>query len=232
VRLELRMESIIGVLGIGFALLGILLTEKGIKRSLLIGMWAGFGLFCLLSLDAIADSIYILYPLIFLAALSLAGVLETLLGRMTEIQLKPVSLAFLVAVLVVASGMGMLDGRRLVKANPEQIPVDFWRSLGQKMGTEAVFVSNTDAVTLPLAYYGNVRTACLKSSGCETSLSQLMPAISGYQTYFVTFTRDLTQDPEVSVIFDTGMLNCDAGSGVTVFPLTYIDSFCKIPTKP
>jgi len=47
VRLELRMENMVGVLGIGFALLSILLGGKGERRSFLIGLWIGFGVMCL-----------------------------------------------------------------------------------------------------------------------------------------------------------------------------------------
>ncbi len=228
-RLELRTESIIGALGIGFAVLGILLTAKGVKRSLLTGMWVGFGLFCLLSLNSIANSIYLLYPLIFLTALSLVSIMEALLERISELKMQAVSAAVLVAVLIVGAGLGMLDGRRLVKANPDQIPVDFWRSLGKEMGPSSVFLTNTDSVNLPLAYYGKVRPVCLQTSGCLASVGQAAQELKDYQVYFVTFQNSLEQDPAISFYFDPQMLHCDAGSGITVFPITYKDSFCKVP---
>ena len=221
VRLELRLESIIGVLGIGFAFLGVLLWEKGSKRSLLIGLWAGFALMVLVNLNAISQSIYVLYPVIFLAAVSLVSVFETLLDRVSENKLSAASLVLLLGILVVGAGLGSIDGRRLVKANPEQIPVEFWRSLGQKLGSDAVFVSNTPKVTLPLAYYGNVRPDCIATdASCLNSLDQRILKMDATPLYFIAFTSDLAEGSELSLRLQDHSLRCDAGSGVTIIPLT------------
>ena len=227
VRLELRLESIIGVLGIGFAFLGVLLNEKGTKRSLLIGLWAGFAVMALVFLTAITESIYVLYPVIFLAAVSLGSVFETLLDRMSENGLPALSLMLLLGILVVGAGLGSIDGRRLVKANPEQIPVEFWRSLGEKLGPDAVFISNTPNVTLPLAYYGKVQPACISTdASCLASLDERIQKLDVAQFYFIAFNIDLLEGSDLSLRLQDHFLRCDAGSGVTIIPLTGLHPAC------
>ncbi len=227
VRLELRLESIIGVLGIGFAFLGVLLWEKGAKRSLLIGLWAGFAVMALVFLNAITESIYVLYPVIFLAVVSLVPVFEILLDRMSENSLPAASLMLLLGILVVGAGLGSIDGRRLVKANPEQIPVEFWRSLGEKLGSDAVFVSNTPKVTLPLAYYGNVQPVCIATdASCLSSLDERIIKMEATPLYFIAFTGDLAEGSDLSLRLQDHSLRCDAGSGVTIIPLTSTHPAC------
>lgn len=227
VRLELRVESIIGVLGIGFALIGVLLTEKGPRRSLLIGLWGGFGVMCLVFLSAIADSIYVLYPVILLTGISFLALFEILLDQMTENRLSTAGLVLLMGVLVIAGGLGMIDGRRLVSANPGQIPVDFWRALGQKLGPDAIFLSNTNEVTLPLAYYGKVQPACISAGGnCTNSATPLASELQSQPLYFVAFKGDLAEGMPLAAQLQNDTLRCDAGSGVVLIPLTSIHPAC------
>jgi len=123
--------------------------------------------------------------------------------------------------------LGSIDGRRLVKANPEQIPVEFWRSLGQKLGSDAFFISNTPNVTLPLAYYGNVQPACIATDGsCLNSLDQRILKLNATPLYFIAFTSDLAEGSDLSLLLQDHSLRCDAGSGVMIIPLTALHPAC------
>jgi len=221
VRLELRLESIIGVLGLGLVLIGILLTPQGTRRSLLIGLWAGFGIMCLLSLKAISDSIYILYPVILLSSVTFIPLFETLQDAMGENRLRSFNTVILVVIMLIAAGLGGIDGRRLVKANPEQIPVDFWRSAGQKMGSQAVFLSNTNSVTLPLAFYGGIQPVCIAASGnCLNQVDSLADQMPAAELYFVLFKTDLDEVLAANSRLSLSAYHCDLGSGVMMIPLT------------
>lgn len=227
VRLELRMETMIGVLGIGFALLSVLLFDKGQRRSLLIGLWVGFGVMCLFSLSNIADSFYPLYPLVPLAVISFIPLFELLLERIAANRAGAVNLVFLLFVLVVAAGLGMLDGRRIVKANPEQIPVEYWRGLGQKLGTDAVFLSNSNRVTLPLAYYGRVQPACISAnSDCTKEVGSVAGELESTPLYFVVFKSDLEKVLGESDRLAASEEQCDVGSGVVLIPLNSSSPAC------
>lgn len=228
VRLELRLESIVGVLGIGFAILGTLLTQKGTRRSLLIGLWVGFLLMCLIFLKPISESIYSLYPVFLLAALSFIPLFELLLDAMGENKLGSLNLWALVAILIIAAGLGSIDGRRLVKANPEQIPVDFWIGAGEKLGTQAVFLSNTNAVTLPLAVYGGVQPACIAASGdCSNKVDTIAEQMPQAELYFVFFRNDLEKILAANDRLALSEYHCDLGSGVMMIPLTSNHPACN-----
>jgi len=130
-------------------------------------------------------------------------------------------------VLVVAAGLGMLDGRRIVKANPEQIPVEYWRGLGQKLGTDAVFLSNSNRVTLPLAYFGKIQPACISASGdCTKEVASVAGQLESAPLYFVVFKSDLEKVLGESDRLAVSQEQCDAGSGVVLIPLNSISPSC------
>jgi hypothetical protein len=80
-----NIHTVIGFPALIAALLGALLYPKGFPRALIVGLWVGYGLFCLVFNYHIATHDYYHLQLIPIAALSLGPVFALTLDRLLEV---------------------------------------------------------------------------------------------------------------------------------------------------
>lgn len=230
-RLELRMESIIGILGIAFCLFGVLLAQKGMKRSALVGLWCGFLIYCLVNLNAVNDSFYPLYPLILLAVLSFVPLVEVFIQQISSLQ-KPVLLLAAVSLILLGGiALGSLGGRKLVSASEVDTSPAVWMKLAERLGSNAVFLSDSQQITQSMEYYGKSTPLCLPGDRvCSQPVNEVAGQYKYLELYFLATQSSLEKDPLISRL--SGFtLRCETGSGVVLIPLTENHPACTQPAK-
>lgn len=220
-RIELRIESIIGILGIVFSLFGVLLTEKGAKRSALISLWIGFLVYCFIQVDAISQSFYPLYLLMLLVVLSFVPLIERVIARLLAERGKWLILIGVCVIMAGGAALGSLGGRKLASTSEQKTLPETWQSAGLSLGDDAVFLSNSEEYTLMTAYYGGATPLCLPGDAvCRQSLEEIADQYPELPLYYLTSTGSLDEDQSLQNLIAGFTLRCNIGGGLTIIPLT------------
>jgi hypothetical protein len=133
-------NAAVGYAALSAALIGLALLPSGAFRSMLIGMWVAYPVFCVAFSGRIADHGYYHAVLIPIVALSMAVVAESIWGRMRA---APLSRSLPVAVaLAIGLGLGLLRTRQLLRpADVED--ADVLREVGRTVrhSTRTVYIA-------------------------------------------------------------------------------------------
>lgn len=227
-RLELRIESIIGILGIVFSLFGLLLAQKGLKRSVMTGLWIGFALYCALQLNAISLSFYPLYPLMLLVVLSFVPLIDLAVPYFTGLGRQNLVLAGICVILVGGMALGSLGGRKLASTSAADTLPETWQAAGLRLGQDAVILTDSREYSLMTAFYGGVIPLCLPGDGvCSQPLSQLVEQNADRPLYYLTSAGSLEQDQTLEDLLAGYPLRCEIGSRLVIVPLTDIHPACS-----
>lgn len=227
-RLELRVESIIGLLGIAFSVIGLMLSPRGEKKAALIGLWGGFLLLCAVQLAVINDSFYPLYPLILLVVFSFAPLVDLFIQRLSASE-KPILAMVLVSLILLGGiGLGSLGGRKLASGNEMVIDAKVWQTLGERLGSNAVFFSDSQATTQSLAYFGGNTPLCLPGDAvCSQSIQQVAGKYPDLELYYLVEKATLEKDQTMITALQNFPLRCETGSGIVIIPLTANHPACS-----
>jgi 4-amino-4-deoxy-L-arabinose transferase-like glycosyltransferase len=207
-------------------LVGVLLSLPR-NRTLLLGLWIGYGIYGLTLPYQMYTHNYYHIQLIPIVALSIAPVAQVLVERLVQ-QAKLWQWAF-IGLFVVAIAYSSWVGRSLLMAEDFRSEPAYWQEMGKALPADGKIIALTNDYGLRLLYYGWRNVGLWPSSG-EQDLSELRGSGKDFQQQFanrtaeydyflVTAQGQLNKQPELSDMLSTHYPVVLKGDGYIVFDL-------------
>lgn len=207
-------------------LVGVLLSLPR-NRTLLLGLWIGYGIYGLTLPYQMYTHNYYHIQLIPIVALSIAPVAQVLVERLAQ-QAKLWQWAF-IGLFVVAIAYSSWVGRSLLMAEDFRSEPAYWQEMGKALPADGKIIALTNDYGLRLLYYGWRNVGLWPSSG-EQDLSELRGSGKDFQQQFANRTAEydyflvmaqgqLNKQPELSDMLSTHYPVVVKGDGYIVFDL-------------
>jgi len=145
------VNSLMGLTTFMAALIGVLLARKTVK-PLLIGLWAGYGLFGLAWPYQYSTHDYYHLPLVALVGLSIVPLLDIVLRGLKETHV--IWRVAAAAIFVFASGYSLWVARSQIYVGNNPSDPIAWRGVGEAIPPNSSFVALTGDYGYRLMYYG------------------------------------------------------------------------------
>lgn len=207
-------------------LVGVLLSIPR-NRTLLLGLWIGYGIYGLTMPYQMYTHNYYHIQLIPIVALSIAPVAHALVERMAQ-QAKLWQWAF-IGLLMMAIGYSSWVARSVLMAEDFRSEPAYWHEMSKALPVDGKIIALTNDYGLRLLYYGWRNVGLWPSSG-EQNLSELRGSGKDFQQQFanrtvqydyflVTALGQLDKQPELSEMLSTHYPLVVKGDGYLVFDL-------------
>ena len=207
-------------------LVGVLLSIPR-NRTLLLGLWIGYGIYGLTMPYQMYTHNYYHIQLIPIVALSIAPVAHALVERLAQ-QAKLWQWAF-IGLFMMAIGYSSWVARSVLMAEDFRSEPAYWQEMSKALPVDGKIIALTNDYGLRLLYYGWRNVGLWPSSG-EQDLSELRGSGKDFQQQFanrtvqygyflVTAQGQLNKQPELSEMLYTHYPMVVKGDGYMVFDL-------------
>jgi hypothetical protein len=207
-------------------LVGVLISTPR-NRTLLLGLWIGYGIYGLTLPYQMYTHNYYHLQLIPIVALSIAPVVQTLVERLAQ-QVKLWRWVF-IGLFVMAITYSSWVARSVLMAEDYRSEPVYWQEMGKALPTDGKIIALTNDYGLRLLYYGWRNVGLWPSSG-EQDLSELRGSSKDFQQQFTNRTMEydyflitaqgqLNKQPELSEMLSTHYPLVVKGDGYMVFDL-------------
>jgi hypothetical protein len=221
--------TVTGIAAFLLGLLGIFLLDSRGKRSLAIGLWAGYLIFGAFFIYYYTTHDYYHLALIPFTAIGLSALADTLLKRAGEL-IKPTWCfkALIFVMLFAGIGETLWQVRNDFKRDDYRSQAQFWFKLGDELrGTDTLAM--TDDYNGRLSYYGWFETAYMPDldelthrelAGHGGDIAETFAAMAAGRNYFVvTMLDDLNAAPEFKAYLNQTFTVYDQGVGFIIYDL-------------
>ena len=207
-------------------LVGVLLSIPR-NRTLLLGLWIGYGIYGLTMPYQMYTHNYYHIQLIPIVALSIAPVAQVLVERLAQ-QAKLWQWAF-IGLFIMAIAYSSWVARSVLMAEDFRSEPAYWQEMSKALPVDGKIIALTNDYGLRLLYYGWCNVGLWPSSG-EQDLSELRGSGKDFQQQFtnrtaeygyflVTAQGQLNKQPELSEMLYTHYPMVVKGDGYMVFDL-------------
>ncbi len=209
VRWELKINQVIGHLGLALSLLGIIFHKPKPHRWMVIGLWVGYAIYGLLFNYQISTHDYYHLPLVPIVALSLAPLAGALFKRLlaagSNLRWPRVALS---AVLLVALGAMIWQAHRILHAVDYRGEVAKYANIQQAVDRKKKIIALDEDYGYRLAYWGWINARIWPSYGdlnYQQKLKKPTPEFrrifssltSGMDYFVITWFDELDYQPEL-----------------------------------
>lgn len=221
------VDSILGLVVLVLALVGVLLAKPPARRFLL-GFWGGYVVYMLAFPYQITTHEYYHLQLVPLAALSLASLAEMIFERAGKLGGLP-RLAF-AAVLVIAAAYPLWSSVRVMQYYDYRPEAEGWKRMGQMLPRDGSMIGLVHDYGFPLSYYGGVAVSAwpaqydlemraLRDSQNNAAFESVFKErTAGYRYFLVTLLSDLDAQPELKNWL-AEHYPCQSGDGFLLYDL-------------
>lgn len=207
-------------------LVGVLISTPR-NRTLLLGLWIGYGIYGLTLPYQMYTHNYYHIQLIPIVALSIAPVVQTLVERLAQ-QVKLWQWVF-IGLFVMAIAYSSWVARSVLMAEDYRSEPAYWQEMCKALPADGKIIALTNDYGLRLLYYGWRNVGLWPSSG-EQDLSELRGSSKDFQQQFINRTMEydyflitaqgqLNKQPELSEMLYTHYPVVVKGDGYMVFDL-------------
>jgi hypothetical protein len=154
VRWGSEMLSIVGFSGLVLGLLGIFLFRSAVQRSLVFGLWIGYGIYGLFFPYHFLTHNYYHLPLIPLVALSIAPVAGSVFERIVSLDLKWFLKSGIIMVVILAVVLQAWDIRVSLAREDYRHEPPYWKAVADVVGRQNSVIALTQDYGYRLFYYG------------------------------------------------------------------------------
>lgn len=200
------IDGILGLVVFFVALAGVFLSRPDARRILL-GYWIGYLAFIIVFPYHASTHDYYHLPILPLAALSLAPVVEAILDRVESV--RGVYRWMFAGVVVLCAAYPLWITTRVMQATDYRAEAAGWARIGQQIPHDAPAIGLVHEYGHPLIYYGNVMVKtwpaqvdlsmqAKRSATGEVEFEALFQQrTSGYRYFLVTLPGELEAQPEL-----------------------------------